>query len=167
MNLLENWVQTPAAKALVWTLIHSLWEGALVALVLAAALCVLPRVARPLRRRLPRAGRPAGRLRRDLRQPDGARTGRSSARSGAPPACAAVDLEAGASSGMRAARSAAGLSAVARSVLDRRRPAVPPAQPGRLDRRAAPAPHAESAARPQPGRSGSTGWRRACGSPRR
>src|SRR4051812_7724757 len=41
MNLLENWVQTPAATALVWTLIHSLWEGALIALLLAAALCVL------------------------------------------------------------------------------------------------------------------------------
>jgi GWxTD domain-containing protein len=41
MNLLQNWVETPGATALVWTLIHSLWEGAAVALLLAAALCVL------------------------------------------------------------------------------------------------------------------------------
>ena len=41
MNLLEIWVHTPAAAALGWTLAHSLWEGALVALVLAAALGVL------------------------------------------------------------------------------------------------------------------------------
>ena len=41
MNLLQNWVETPGATALVWTLIHSLWEGALVALLLAAALSVL------------------------------------------------------------------------------------------------------------------------------
>src|SRR5580658_5216201 len=41
MNLLENWVQTPAAAALGWTLAHSLWEGALVALALAVAFCFL------------------------------------------------------------------------------------------------------------------------------
>ncbi len=41
MSLLETWVHTPVAAALGWTLIHSLWEGALAALVLAAALCVL------------------------------------------------------------------------------------------------------------------------------
>src|SRR5260370_11858675 len=41
MNLLQNWVETPGATALVWTLIHSLWEGAAVALLLAVALCVL------------------------------------------------------------------------------------------------------------------------------
>ena len=41
MNLLQNWVETPGGTALVWTLIHSLWEGALVALLLAAALSVL------------------------------------------------------------------------------------------------------------------------------
>uniref|UniRef100_Q02AL8 Peptidase M56, BlaR1 n=1 Tax=Solibacter usitatus (strain Ellin6076) TaxID=234267 RepID=Q02AL8_SOLUE len=41
MNLIQNWVETPAATALGWTLIHSLWEGAVVALLLAAALCVL------------------------------------------------------------------------------------------------------------------------------
>jgi GWxTD domain-containing protein len=40
-TLLENWVHTPAAAALGWTLAHSLWEGALVALVLGAALLVL------------------------------------------------------------------------------------------------------------------------------
>ena len=41
MSLLEIWVHTPAAAALGWTVAHSLWEGALVALVLAAALGVL------------------------------------------------------------------------------------------------------------------------------
>jgi beta-lactamase regulating signal transducer with metallopeptidase domain len=41
MNLLAQWVETPAATALVWTLIHSLWEGALVALLLAFALACL------------------------------------------------------------------------------------------------------------------------------
>ncbi len=35
---LENLVHTPWAKALGWTLFHSLWEGAVVAIVLAAAL---------------------------------------------------------------------------------------------------------------------------------
>ena len=38
MTLLQTWVQTPAAKALGWTLFHSLWEGAIIALVLATAL---------------------------------------------------------------------------------------------------------------------------------
>ncbi|MGD0772601.1 MAG: GWxTD domain-containing protein [Candidatus Solibacter sp.] len=41
MSLLELWVHTPAAAALGWTLAHSLWQGALVALVLAAALGVM------------------------------------------------------------------------------------------------------------------------------
>jgi GWxTD domain-containing protein len=41
MNLLETWVHTPGAAALGWTLAHSLWEGALAALLLAAALGVL------------------------------------------------------------------------------------------------------------------------------
>ena len=41
MSLLEIWVRTPAATALGWTLAHSLWEGALVALLLAAALGAL------------------------------------------------------------------------------------------------------------------------------
>jgi GWxTD domain-containing protein len=41
MTLLENWVHSPYAAALGWTLVHSLWEGALVALLLAAALLVL------------------------------------------------------------------------------------------------------------------------------
>jgi len=38
MNLLQAWVATPGATALGWTLVHSLWEGALAALFLAAAL---------------------------------------------------------------------------------------------------------------------------------
>ncbi len=41
MSLLEIWVHNPAAAALGWTLAHSLWEGALVALALVAALGVL------------------------------------------------------------------------------------------------------------------------------
>jgi GWxTD domain-containing protein len=41
MTWLELWTQTPLAKALAWTLLHSLWEGAAVALLLAAALCAL------------------------------------------------------------------------------------------------------------------------------
>src|SRR5579872_2045232 len=41
MNLLEIWVRTPAAHALGWTLFHSLWQGTMVALVLAVVLLVL------------------------------------------------------------------------------------------------------------------------------
>ena len=41
MTLLQTWVQTPAAKALGWTLFHSLWEGAIIALVLAIALAAI------------------------------------------------------------------------------------------------------------------------------
>ncbi|MDQ6705464.1 MAG: GWxTD domain-containing protein, partial [Acidobacteriota bacterium] len=41
MTLLERWVQTPAGTALGWTLVHSLWEGAMVAVVLAVALRVI------------------------------------------------------------------------------------------------------------------------------
>jgi len=40
MTLLEFWVQSEAAKALGWTLVHSLWEGACVALALAIVLGV-------------------------------------------------------------------------------------------------------------------------------
>src|SRR5688500_1776914 len=36
MRLLETWVQTRLADALGWTLLHSLWEGAIVAFALAA-----------------------------------------------------------------------------------------------------------------------------------
>jgi len=38
MRLLETWVATPLAEAVGWTLLHSLWEGAIVAAALAAAL---------------------------------------------------------------------------------------------------------------------------------
>jgi GWxTD domain-containing protein len=38
VTLVETWVQTPLAQAIGWTLVHSLWEGALVVVVLAAAL---------------------------------------------------------------------------------------------------------------------------------
>jgi GWxTD domain-containing protein len=41
MSWLEIWVHTPGAAALGWTLAHSLWEGALVALVLVGALGLL------------------------------------------------------------------------------------------------------------------------------
>jgi GWxTD domain-containing protein len=40
MKLLEAWVQTPLAGAAGWALIHSLWEGAIVAAALAAVLAV-------------------------------------------------------------------------------------------------------------------------------
>jgi GWxTD domain-containing protein len=41
MTALELWTQTALAKALGWTLLHSLWEGAVAGLLLAAALAVL------------------------------------------------------------------------------------------------------------------------------
>src|SRR5262245_39829567 len=39
MRLLESWIQTPAAAALGKTLLHSLWEGTAIAVVLALVLC--------------------------------------------------------------------------------------------------------------------------------
>ncbi len=41
MTLLVRWVETPLAQAAGWALIHSLWEGAAVAAVLAVALSVI------------------------------------------------------------------------------------------------------------------------------
>ena len=41
MTLLEAWVETPLAGAVGWTLLHSLWEGAIIAAVLAAALLAM------------------------------------------------------------------------------------------------------------------------------
>lgn len=41
MRLLEAWVETPLAGAVGWTLLHSLWEGAIVSAALAAALVAL------------------------------------------------------------------------------------------------------------------------------
>src|SRR5689334_19420160 len=38
MNVLTNWIHTPAAGALGWTIFHSLWEGAAIAAALWAAL---------------------------------------------------------------------------------------------------------------------------------
>jgi GWxTD domain-containing protein len=38
MNPIDAWMQTSIVKALGWTLLHSLWEGAIIALALAAAL---------------------------------------------------------------------------------------------------------------------------------
>src|SRR5882724_971866 len=38
MNLLQIWIQTPLASALGWTLAHFLWEGTLIALLLAGVL---------------------------------------------------------------------------------------------------------------------------------
>src|SRR5262249_9497151 len=40
MSFLQDWVQTPVAGALGWTLIHSLWEGAVVASILGATLLI-------------------------------------------------------------------------------------------------------------------------------
>jgi len=41
MRFLESWVATPLAAAAGWALLHSLWEGAVIASALAAALLVL------------------------------------------------------------------------------------------------------------------------------
>src|SRR5437879_1145020 len=41
MSLLETWIKTPAAHALGWTVFHSLWLGAIIALALAAGLSAL------------------------------------------------------------------------------------------------------------------------------
>src|SRR5690242_4454874 len=41
MTILEAWVGTPLAGAVGWTLLHSLWEGAIVSAALAAALVAL------------------------------------------------------------------------------------------------------------------------------
>jgi len=38
MRLLETWVETPLAQAVGWTLLHSLWEAAIVSAALAAVL---------------------------------------------------------------------------------------------------------------------------------
>jgi len=38
MRFLESWVTTPLAQALGWTLLHSLWEGAIISALLGAAL---------------------------------------------------------------------------------------------------------------------------------
>jgi hypothetical protein len=41
MKLLRAWVQTPGAAAVGWTLMHSLWEGAMIALALATVLAIV------------------------------------------------------------------------------------------------------------------------------
>jgi GWxTD domain-containing protein len=41
VNLLETWVATPLAGAVGWTLVHSLWESAIISAALAASLAVL------------------------------------------------------------------------------------------------------------------------------
>jgi len=41
MNVLTHWIQTPAARALGWTLFHFLWEGIAIAAILAVALVFL------------------------------------------------------------------------------------------------------------------------------
>ena len=41
MNIVLKWLESPGAIALGWTLVHSLWEGAAVALTLAIALIAL------------------------------------------------------------------------------------------------------------------------------
>jgi TonB family protein len=41
MTLVEAWVETPLAAAVGWTLLHSLWEGAIVSAALAAALVAM------------------------------------------------------------------------------------------------------------------------------
>src|SRR5262245_56720995 len=41
MSFLQSWVRTPLAEALGWTLIHSLWEGAIIASILGATLLII------------------------------------------------------------------------------------------------------------------------------
>jgi len=41
MTLLDGWVRTPLATAAGWALLHSLWEGAVVAAALCGALLVI------------------------------------------------------------------------------------------------------------------------------
>jgi len=41
MRLLETWIETPVAEAVGWTLLHSLWEGAIIAVALGAALLAM------------------------------------------------------------------------------------------------------------------------------
>ena len=36
MTLIDGWVQTPLAEAVGWTLLHLLWEGAIISAALAA-----------------------------------------------------------------------------------------------------------------------------------
>ncbi|PYT21591.1 MAG: hypothetical protein DMG58_31880, partial [Acidobacteria bacterium] len=38
MRILETWVATPLAAAVGWTLLHSLWEGAIISAALVATL---------------------------------------------------------------------------------------------------------------------------------
>lgn len=38
MTLIQRWVQTPLAEAVGWTLLHLLWEGAIISAALAAGL---------------------------------------------------------------------------------------------------------------------------------
>jgi GWxTD domain-containing protein len=40
MTYLSNWLETPVASAVGWTLFHSLWEGAIIAVVLAVILAM-------------------------------------------------------------------------------------------------------------------------------
>src|SRR5580658_2751624 len=41
MTHLEIWLQTPLARAVGWALFHSLWEGAIIAVVLAVTLLMV------------------------------------------------------------------------------------------------------------------------------
>ena len=59
MKLLENWVMTPVAAALAKTLLHSIWEGAVVALALAVVLLAC-KIYRGLRGAGRLVGRPGG-----------------------------------------------------------------------------------------------------------
>lgn len=63
MRFLENFVETPIAGAIGWTLLHTLWEGAIVSAVLVAVLLAVrsPRVRYAAR--LCRHARDAGRIR--------------------------------------------------------------------------------------------------------
>src|SRR5690348_3118425 len=41
MNVLVHWIETPAARALGWTLFHFLWEGIAIAMALASVMLLL------------------------------------------------------------------------------------------------------------------------------
>src|SRR4051812_9424249 len=47
MNVLTHWIETPAARALGWTLFHFLWEG----IAIAAALALVLLLVKPARAR--------------------------------------------------------------------------------------------------------------------
>jgi hypothetical protein len=60
MRILERFVETPLAGTIGWSLLHSLWEGAFIAIVLAALLSVIRSPRAPDRRAWQRRSRSPG-----------------------------------------------------------------------------------------------------------